>query len=425
MVALLGARSAAAEPDADVTGVARDESEPGDPARRFANVLLYVPRATTEIVFITTGTAAGLIEEEQVVPRIDDMLNPDEGEVRIFPTAFMETGSSFNVGARVIGRADGVATTARVGYGGAHDQVAESRLRLGFRAPLPVALSLEALHDERSSIGYLGLGQEPEHDSRNRFRPGAPSRSASYRELRERFIFGAGLRPAADTELFASSSLTRRHLFDPPSAADTLSEVFEPGSVPGANALVQTAYSELALRVDTRETRAGPAPGFLFEGYAGRGAGVGASSHEFVRAGGRVAGFFQLLHPGNVLSPKLVLDGLETLEGPIPFVELPRQPDFRGFDTRRDYVSAVASLDYRWAIARYAAARAFADVATVAPRVDALSLDALRYDAGFGFDLYSRTAPLGSVAVSGGPDGAKLILYFGVSSSFGDRQHRS
>lgn len=425
MGALLVAPHAAAEPATDVTGVAREASEPGDPARRFANVLLFVPRATTEIVFITTGTAAGLIEEEQVVPRIDDMLNPGEGEVRIFPTAFMETGSSLNVGARVIGRADTVATTARIGYGGEHDQVAESRLRFAFRTPVPLALSLEALHDERSSNGYLGLGQEPETDARNRFRPGAPSRSASYRELRERFITGAGFRPAADTELFVSSSLTRRHLFDPPSGGDTLSEVFEPGSVPGANGTVRTVYSELALRVDTRATRAGPAPGFLFESYAGRGAGIGASSHDFVRVGGRVAGFFQLFHPGNVLSPKLVLDGLAPTDGPIPFVELPRQPDFRGFDTRRDYVSAVASLDYRWAIARHLAARAFADVATVAPRVRALGFDALRYDAGFGFDVYSRSAPLGSIAVSGSPDGEKLILYFGVSSSFGDRQHRS
>ena len=64
-------------------------------------------------------------------------------------------------------------------------------------------------------------------------------------------------------------------------------------------------------------------------------------------------------------------------------------------------------------------------MATVAPRVRALGFDALRYDAGFGFDVYSRSAPLGSIAVSGSPDGEKLILYFGVSSSFGDRQHRS
>lgn len=419
------AEPAAAPERGDVTGVERPESEPGDPARRAANAVLWLPRTVTELFFITTGTAAGLIEEEQVVPRIDDMLHPGEGEVRIFPTAFMETGAGVNVGARVIGRADNVATTVRVGYGGAHDLVAESRLRLGFREPLPFALSLEALHDERSAIGYLGLGQEPESDPRNRFLPTAPALSASYREQRERFIASTGVRPAADTELFVSSSYTRRRLMDPPTAADTLAEVFEPGSVPGAYGSVQTVYSELALRVDTRASRAGPEPGFLLETYAGRGDGVSASRHNFVRAGGRIAGFFQVLHPGNVLSPKLVLDGLQVTDGPVPFVELPRQPDYRGFDTRRDYVSAVGSLDYRWAIARYVAARAFGDVATVAPRVSELGLDALRYHAGFGFDVYSRSAPLGSIAMSGGPEGARFIFYFGVSSaSFGDRQHR-
>jgi len=409
----------------DPTGIDREASEPGDPARRAVNVLLYVPRTTTELVFITTGTAAGLIEEEQVVPRVDDMMHPGEGEIRIFPTAFMETGSGVNVGARFIGRVDNVATTVRAGYGGAHDLVAESRLRLGFREPLPFALSLEALHESRSSLGYLGVGQEPESDARNRFRPNAPSRSSTYREERERFIASTGVRPARDTELFVSTSYSRRRLRDPPGSADTLAEVFEPGAVPGAYSLVQTVYSELALRVDTRVTRSGPAPGFLLETYAGRGDGVSGSRHNFVRAGGRVAGFFQVAHPGNVLSPKLVLDGLSVVDGPVPFVELPRQPDFRGFDNRRDYTSLVGSLDYRWAIARYLAARAFGDVATVAPRVDELRLEALRWDAGFGFDVYSRSAPLGSIAFSGSPDGARLILYFGVSSTFGDRQHRS
>lgn len=424
---VLGARLALAEPapPPDVTGVEREESLPGDPARKALNLLLFVPRTATELLFITTGTAAGLIEEEQVVPRIDDMLHPDEGEVHIFPTAFMETGSHLNLGARVIGRARNVATTVRAGYGGAHDVVAESRLRLGFRAPLPFALSLEALHDERSSLGFLGLGQEPESDPRNRFLPTAPSTSATYRERRARFIASSGVRPAKDTELFVSASWSRRHLFDPPDAGATFGQVFEPGSVPGANAALETVYTELALRVDTRESRAGPSPGFLVEAYSGLGDGKSDASYRFVRAGGRVAGFFEVLHPGNVISPKLVLDGLEETRGPVPFVELPRQPDFRGFDNRRDYVSAVASLDYRWAIARYFAARTFGDLATVAPTLRELSLDALRYDVGFGFDVYSKSAPLGSIAVSGSPDGARFILYFGVASVFGDRQHRS
>lgn len=430
MIAALALASshASAEPPKpeppEVTGVEREESEPADGARRLANVPLFVPRVVTELFFVTTGAAAGLIEEEQVVPRIDDMLNPDEGEVHVFPTAFMETGTGVNVGARVIGRADGVATTVRAGYGGNHDVVAESRLRLAFREPLPFALSLEALHDERSSIGYKGLGQEPETDPRNRFAASAPARSASYRELRERFVASTGVRPARDTEFFVSAGFTSRHVLDPPEAADTLDEVFVPGSVPGAGEHIRTLYTELALRVDTRETRAGPAPGFLFESYAGRGDGVSASRHLFVRAGGRVAGFLQVLRPGNVLSPKLVLDGLRSVDGPIPFVELTRQPDYRGIDDRRDYVSLVGSLDYRWAVARYLAARAFTDVATVAPELGSIDLGALRYAAGFGFDIYSKSAPLGSLAISGSPDGARFFLSFGVASSFGDRQHR-
>jgi len=387
---------------------------------------LFLPRTATELFFFTTGTAAGLVEEEQVVPRIRDMLHPPDGEVRIFPTAFVETGSSPNVGARVIGRANGVATTVRAGVGGAHDLVAESRLRLALPQPLPFALGLEALHDERSSLGYLGVGQDPTSDARNRFRPGAPSTSATYREQRERFIASTGVRATESLELLASSSFYRRRVLNPPDAsADTLEEVFEAGSVPGAYSTTQVVYSELALRVDTRETRGRPASGFLLEGYAGRGEGAQGTRVRHVRTGGRIAGFIPVVASDNVLSPKLALDGVSTLRGPIPFVELTRQPDFRGFDNRRDHASAVGSLDYRWTLMRYMAARLFADAATVAPRVTDLQLEGLRWAAGFGLDIFSRQAQLGSIAISGSPEGASFSLSFGVASGFGDRQHRN
>lgn len=427
-IAALEGRAAAAEPAADpedVTGVVREETAPGDAARRAANVVLFLPRVATEVFFIATGTAAGLIEEEQVVPRIGELLHPREGQVHVFPTAFMETGSSANVGARAIGRAGNVASSVRVGYGGAHDVVAESRLRLGFPRPLPVALGLEAFHDQRSSLGYLGLGQEPESDARNRFLPTAPGRSASYGEVRERFIGSLGVRAFPDVELFLSSSYSRRRVEDPPDAdSPSVDDVFEPGSVPGFGRVNQIVYSEAALRLDTRDRRGGPATGFLFETYLGQGDGIGAPTTQYVRSGGRVAGFFSVLESDNVLSPKLVLDGVSNLKGDLPFVELPRQPDFRGFDTRRDFVSAVGSLDYRWTLARYLAARLFGDVATVAPRVAELRLEGLRWDAGFGLDVFSRDTQLGSLAVSGSPDGGRFILTFGVSSGFGDRQHR-
>jgi hypothetical protein len=409
-----------------VTGVEREESQPGDAARQALDVLLFLPRTATELFFVTTGTAAGLIEQEQVVPRIRDMTAPPEGEVRIFPTAFIETGAGPNVGARAIGRARGVATTVRAGVGGAHDLVVESRLKLASIDPLPFATGLEALHDERSSLGYLGVGQEPETDARNRFRLGAPAKSASYRERRERLIATAGLRAGEDVELLASTSFSRRRVLDSPdSDADQIDDVFESGSVPGAHDVTHVVYSELALRVDTRLSRGGPSAGVLFETYAGRGDGVRGSAVRYFRSGGRAAAFIPVLERDNVLSPKLVLDGLGTLHDPIPFIELPRQPDFRGFDNRRDFVSLVGSLDYRWTVMRYLAARLFADAATVAPSVSDLELDHLRWIGGFGFDVFSRHTQLGSLAISAGPEGASFFFSFGVASGFGDRQHRS
>jgi hypothetical protein len=409
-----------------VTGVEREESEPGDAARTALDVLLFLPRIATELFFVTTGAAADLIEQEQVVPRIRDMTVPSEGEVRIFPTAFVETGSGPNVGVRVIGRARGVGTTARAGIGGAHDLVVESRLKLASIDPLPFAIGLEALHDERSSLGYLGLGQEPESDPRNRFRIGTPALSASYRERRERLIATAGMRAGTNVELLASTSFSRRHVLDSPAAdANQIDDVFEPGSVPGARGVTHVVLSELALRLDTRESRGGPARGILLETYAGRGDGVRGTSVRYVRSGGRAAAFIPIVESDNVLSPKLVLDELDALRGPVPFVELPRQPDFRGFDNRRDYVSLVGSLDYRWTVMRYLAARIFTDAATVAPRIAELELGHLRWVGGFGFDVFSSRTQLGSLAISAGPEGASFFFSFGVASGFGDRQHRS
>jgi hypothetical protein len=108
----------------------------------------------------------------------------------------------------------------------------------------------------------------------------------------------------------------------------------------------------------------------------------------------------------------------------VPFAELPRQPDFRGVDNRRDFVSAVASLDYRWTLMRYLAARLFVDAATVGPRIYELSL-ALRPAVGFGFDVFSRSTQLGSLALALSPDGVRLLMSIGVAGAFGDRQHRS
>jgi hypothetical protein len=407
-----------------VTGVERAERERGDAARDAANVLLFLPRATVELLFTATGAAAVVVEEEQVVPRVEDMLHPPAGEIRAFPTLFVETGNGFNVGARAIARAHNYAASVRGGIGGAHDFVAESRVGLSLPKPLPFALSMETFQDERSSIGYLGLGQDPESDIRNRFAATAPALAASYRERRGRYIVSAGTRVLPDLELLVSTSLTRRHVLDPLDADNTLARVFVPGSVAGAGAITHFVYDEAAVRLDTRATRGGPATGVLLEGYAGRSDGIKDTHASFARLGGRAGAFLSIVERDNVLSPRLSLDGLTPLDGEVPFNELTGQPDFRGFDNRRDYVSTVASVDYRWTVMRYLAARLFVDAATVAPSVADLKLDGARFAGGFGLDVFSRSTQLGSIAFVGSGDGLRFTFSFGVSSGFGDRQHR-
>jgi hypothetical protein len=406
------------------TGIERPAREPSDGARDVANALLWLPRETAELLFVTTGTAAGLVENEQVVPRVRELLFTRDGRLGVFPTVFVETGAAPNAGARLVASVENVATTLRAGWGGLDANVVESRLRLGRSSPVPLVLSLEGLVDRRTDLAYLGVGQDPAVDERNRF--AGPLRQAVYREERERALASAGMRPAPDVELFLSASVAQRWARDVREAdAPGLGLVFEPGTVPGSGRRTRITYTELALRLDTRESRSAPAPGLLLEGYAGSARGVLDDDAAFARVGARAAAFLSLYRRTNVLSPKIVLDGLAPLGGrAVPFHELPRQPDFRGIDSRRDRVSAVASLDYRWKVASFFATRLFADAATVAGELRALSLQNLRWAAGLGLDLFATNAELGRIGFSYSPEGVSLLLSFGVSPRFGDRQHR-
>lgn len=409
-----------------IAGIARRAIEPGDPQREALAAMLFIPRKTVELLFLATGTAAGLMRDEQVVPRIEELLSPRPGEISIFPNLILDTRRAPSVGVRMIGRGNNAATSISLAFGGAHDLLAESRVRLGSPWPVPFVFSAEALADSRSRLDYLGLGQDPEADPRNRFRRSALTHEALYFERRERVTGSLGARVANDVEIFASSSYTRSRVEDPPDGGlRKMSAVFLSGSVPGAPGESRVVYTELALRLDTRPTLGRPSSGYLIEGYGGIGKGVAGDGTSFFRAGGRGALFIPLLRRANILSPKVVVDGLVQPKGVfVPFTELVSQPEFRGFDTRRDNLSVVASVDYRWAMIRYLGARLFVDVATVAPNVESLLAEPPRFAAGFGIDLYSKSTELGQFAMSFSPEGVRLLLTFGVPSSFGDRQHR-
>ena len=424
---LLITRHAAADSPVDpaeLSGVEQPAHYGSEPARAVANAIMWPLRLMVDLVFLTTGTAGTLLQNEQIVPRTRDFFFTSGGELGLFPTLFVETGTTANIGARMIASVEPYAATLRAGYGGDGENVVEGRMRLSLALGVPAVMSLEGLHDRRSGLGFLGLGQTPESDPRNQFRNGPAA--GSFRERRERVVAGFGLRPFPDLELLLSSSLTQRYVDDQVDIdlMPTINQAFLPSSIPGAFKTTRILYSELALRADTRVSRNGVATGFLLEGYGGLARGSMGDASRFARTGFQMAGFLPFIRKSTVLSPKISVDALVPAGGEIPFTEFTGQPTFRGFDTRRDYVSAVASLDYRWYLGRFLDARLFTDLATVAPSVSEVRFDHLRWAAGFGFDLHTSTSELGRIAVAGSPEGFHLLFTLGVPAGFGDRQHR-
>jgi hypothetical protein len=417
---------------AEVGGVERPAREEQDAQLEAASWALFLPRQFVKLSFAASGLAAGLIRDEQVVPRVEELLDPSPGNISVIPMLFLDTRRRTSVGAQMLASGKDSATKLAVGFGGIHDMIGEARIRYGFKWPVPIAITVEGLTDTRSALDYLGVGQEPEKDARNRFRKDASTREATYYERRVRAIAGVGVRAASSFEIFASASVTRSRVEDTPDGgAATLSRVFVPGSVIGAPRIGETSaeshvlYAELALRFDTRPTRARPSPGYLIEMYGGAAEGTGDDATRFYRMGGRVAAFFPILRPTNILSPKLVLDGMFVPAGArVPFTSLVSQPDFRGIDNRLDNVSLVASLDYRWSFNPYVGARLFVDMATVGSDVGVMLDASKRVAAGFGVDVFSKSTELAQMTVSFSSEGARAYFTFGVPSLFGDRQHR-
>ncbi|MEZ4294528.1 MAG: hypothetical protein R3B70_06100 [Polyangiaceae bacterium] len=414
-----------------VTGIVQPERQISDTMREVGNALLAPPRESLGVLFMLTRTMSVIAEQQQIVPKINQFTREKRGEITIFPTMFFDPGRRPSLGAIMItGGPGGSSTSLRVGSGGPNEALLETRIALARRSPIPFSAVAEALYDMRTSLQYYGIGQEPESDPRNRFRPMTRYRDARYRHQRVRAILSGGVRPTENTEIFVSSSYTT-HIIDdsPDDGGRAMSFVFAPGSVPGGPPAMGEAsrnhiiYSEVAARLDTRVDRGAPREGAFVEGYIGYAAGVGGPDVQFARFGFRGALFLSVFRKTNIIAPKLVVDDLRSLtREPVPFYELTRESDFRGFHTRRDQLSTTASLDYRWGFAPQISGRLFVDVNTMGPEL--AKLGAPRWAAGFGMDIYASLQDIGSWAFSFSPEGVGFFLSFGVPNSFGDRQHR-
>ncbi len=430
MGALAGEARADVPARFDVSGVEAPARPADAAARDAAEVALFLPRNVIDYTFLGTELAASLVADEQLVPRYRELLGTPGGDLFVFPTLFAETGSTPSVGLRMIADSPKVASSQRFGFGGPANVAVESRVVYkGLRAVAPYLVSVELAYRLEDDIEFHGLGISPRTDPRNRFRDGTTKTFGLYSERRVRWLASYGVRPTDDLELFLSSSLYRRQtIFDANAGEEGLFRVFETGSVAGFSNEAFLAYSELAARYDSRRVRTRPAPGVAVEAYFGGAHTVTGSSVAYARTGARATWALPFFRQTNLVIGRFVIDHVEALGGhELPFVELSRQPDYRGFDTRRDALSLVLSLDYAWQLVPFLGMRLFLDGATVAPGVSELELSHLagsRIAGGLGFDFFAGKSALASFLVAASPDGARVTVGIGGAEIHGDRQHR-
>lgn len=406
---------------ADEIGGRESERElEGDDADDVGDAFLFLPREGLRYFLLGSAIAARFAYDRQLLPGSGVGRHP---RIFVFPTFFAETEQTLSVGARMVAEGGPFATSQTLGVGGARDLMAESKLQYAKDiGEIPLVFSAEGLAESKTELEYHGLGQNPEEDPRNQFV--ASPDFGVYEERRTRGILRVSVGALEWLRVDVSGSLMRRQIEDDEQDEDgqTLSAVFDGVRLWGPDTWL--GYTEIATRVDTRPPSGPPLPGFTAEVYGGYGRTMRGLDAALARAGGRAAGFIPIYRDSNLLSPKLVLDTVAELDGRVPFTELARQPEYRGTDNRRDFVSLVASLDYIWGFSRHAAARLFVDAATVGPSLGELAIRSPRVAAGGGVDVFTRNTAIFRFWLSGSGDGFHVHVSVGTDDAYGDRQDR-
>jgi hypothetical protein len=413
---------------AHITGVERPAVERGDSGRAAGANVLFPFRELFAGLFAGADALASIAAGLKIVPRVEQLIFPEPGEIALVPTIFFQSKHAPNFGGRILERGDAGEAVVSAAGGGAHDVYVATDLVWKRRGRLPWEISVDTLFDERDDLEFFGLGQDPDTDPRNHYRSTATTHDALYLEKRSRVVAAADVSILPWLHVVGSGSLFQSRVRDASDAGLAgFEKVFVPTPYLADAAQTRIAYGEVALRASSRRQWDGAEPGAKAEFYGGYGANVGGADARYAAIGGRAVLSIPILRPTNTLSPQLVLDAVDPIgpDAAFPFTALTRQPDYRGYDVRRDNLSLVASLDYRWVIHRYVAMRVFTDFAEVAPRVDRLLALPPRFAAGFGFDLFNHETALAQFSMSFSEDGPRVAVTFGWAPLGGDRQHRN
>jgi hypothetical protein len=401
-------------------------------------VLLFVPRWTTWVVFAPVRGGLWLFNRFQLGDQFQRIFFNDEGTLGIFPVAFFETGFGFNVGGRFIYRdlfgRDGK-LQARASYGGQFRQLysakATSGQLLGGRFEAELAGEFQIFPKSR----FFGIGNEVDIS--------APPAGGSlidpltddtavktrYRHDDYRLELTAAFRLVADLWLRLSGAYRNREFGDDAELGSDEVDIdvaYDTMGLIGFDQGLSTVYPEVELAWDSRRpvtpyiSAANPGTGTKLAAFAGYASGFADDPSGYLRYGIDAQHHVDLYGGDRYLVLRAYLEAVSADIDEVPFVDLPRLggPTFlRGYDRDRfrDRIATLATVEYDYPLGGNVSGYLFGDFGRVYRDyndIDFDSLEGVHVGFGGGVQGHTKNTFIARVSIFSSIDGG---LFFNLS----------
>jgi hypothetical protein len=203
--------------------------------------------------------------------------------------------------------------------------------------------------------------------------------------------------------------------------------VFDVAQLPGGRGSRAHIYNEFAVR---HEQGTLEEPGGDLEVYGGFAAARDPRQASFVRAGFDASFHLPVISPGHLAAVRLVANMAEEVTPgaeKLAFYDYPRHPTFRGISTRyllrSDRLVLVPSLNFHRQLSDRFTVRLFTDGLAVAPALADLRPANGLWAVGTEIVYHNDYADLAGLLFAYGPEGVRLSMFLGSSSTRNERTH--
>lgn len=405
-----------------VRGLEQAEEKGFNPFRPVGRFLYFLPKQISYGIRYASGYGAGLINDPKFIETIEDFFFSDDKSFGWYPIANFTSGLRPRIGANIFYKYNKFRILVRGKI--ADEEKYQSELRLSYRLKSGNNIwrfTLSGISEYDDDQLFYGIGADPRTDERSFFLPEPAFDYGIYFQNQQKLQLVIGNRPAPNWEYYLTSTFLWRKIHDSHEVDQSIAESFNLAQLPGLNCISRIFYNELAFRFDTSEENKFLSSGIKIEAYAGISRDFCNSNGTLLKTGIDALGNIPLIQDNRILVPRIVMNRIRNLSSgtPIPFVDYPRHPEYRGITERKllrtDLLSLVPSVEYMWPLSFNLGGHLFFDQLLVAPRFNKLSLKNAPWALGIGIDFHSIDGELAKFITAYGSEGFHFSFNAGWS----------